>query len=1204
MPAACSGPGKTAPKLFQDFLVFDPLKGHPTVNYLTDFSPPVGDGVQIAPVIGSCKHEYRIKIEQSVLPPLDLRPDGSTEYKSAVVCKKCRIHADVHIAFAHASNACPNSNHPLHHFQRTPADDSQTPGRIVYGWQCSSPVCGAQLRLAFRLSRINKEERDLLTNTEHLKRRYDAVLAKTPGRDNVTQATPNDALWRLRRYITDCLDPAQTRRELRANNKKFQEAFGVYGQDASELLQRLGFAFTPGSDKVEPMWQLPNAPSLDNRLRADGSSTRELLEDWEAELLALMYEQSSTTNAINPAAATGWPSADKDIERVLSVQGYTRHPAARRAAASNDQVAYYSSLGVLPDFADSIVEWAYGRQSLCDPERKAYYFECLQVISESRGSETLQTKVAIMQSQGEVSRRDLSAALRLLGLPANDVEGADDDRVLNLFHVRQQDSGPATQEENRQALYKIGMHRSSQVLINASRQAMETYKDALMWLGHGCNSSTTDDNLLAIAGAKIADSKDNEEMAQKAISVIAQERKSEQLNQWCLTGQSGGYEMSPDEALRVLGQDVNFASIDQAVLPTIFIAAREDRPGEQTEKAVAVLEKAAEGQAKSSSAWDATSSPVGLISHGNTCYLNSILQYYFSIKRLRDVVLNYDEYRLDTERNPAKVEHVGQRAISLVEIKGGQRFAEDLRELFKRMISSPERAVRPETDLVCRAFLPPEEFATIAKADSEATQKSAYELVNAVDESMSDESAAAMSDAINARHQSDASSVTLQGDKPPTPPASPISKAHAEENTPVDPPPLPPRRMSSVKQDALKKAEENARQQQDVTEVHDNIMWRLRAGMKAEGTDQEKEQDDELRDLFKIKVLDTTVAHGKDVSRKEQNDSWLRTNVAHEDTDIYSALDEVFDLQPISNEKADNTKDRYYSLHSLPPLMQISIPRNDWNKKRQTSEKTDKQVVLHEELYFDRYTSNDPQIMERRRLCWQWRRRLQTLKKERRAILETDSDLDGLKNMQETAKYLHSLSELRSELHDVGMKRVIVDSDLTATISNTASELSERLEQMETEMKEMESNLKGKFDEFKDIKYELAAAFVHRGNHAGGHYWICIRDFESGKWRKYNDETVEEFTSIGDILAPTQYAQGTPTFAMYVRAGEGKEYVQPLCRNVEQPQSAFDWEDVTMANTESQAPAKALNSIIDPRLTTKESEASWDAEREVTGVQW
>lgn len=1075
--------------------------------------------------------------------------------------------------------------------------------RIVYGWQCSSQSCGAQLRVVYKVPRISPQERDLLTNTEHLKRRYEAVLAKTPGREGITQATPSDALHRLRRYIGDSLNPENTRRELRAHNKKFQEAFGLYGQEGLELLQNLGFVFTPESDENEATWQLPNPTPVKDRLRADGSSQRELLEDWEAELLALLFEQSSTTGATNPAAAAGWPSADRDMERVLAVQGYTRHAAARRTAVSNDQVPYFSSLGALPDFADSIIEWAYERQSLCDPAEKAYYFECLQVISESRSSETLQTKVAIMQSQGEVSRRDLSAAYRQLGVAIHEAEQADDERIMNLFQVRQTCSGPAVQEDNRQALYKIGMHRGSQMLINASRQSIDTYKDALTWLGHGANASTEDDALIAIAGAKMGDSKADEELARKAISVIAQERKSDRLNQWLLTGQTGGYEMSPDEALRILGQDVNFATVDKAMLPTIYFTAREDRPGEQTEKAIAVLEKATEADA--GGAWSADNSPVGLISHGNTCYLNSILQYYFSIKPLRDVVLNYDEYKLNTEKIPEKVEHVGQRAISLVEIKGGQRFAEDLRELFKRMISSPERAVRPETDLVCRAFLPPQEFATIGDKGTESTQKSANELVNAMDEKISDEPAAATPEVIQARHQSAASSVTLQGDKPPTPPASPISKPTTEQETSEAPPPLPPRRLSSSKQDALHKAEENARQQQDVTEVHDNIMWRLRAGMKPEGMDSEKEQDDPLRDLFKIKVLDTTVANGQDISTKEQNDSWLRTNVAHEETDIYSALDEVFDLQPITNEKAENTKDRYYSLQSLPPLMQISIPRNDWNKQRGCSEKIDKQVVLHDEIYFDRYTSSDPQIMERRRLCWEWRRRLQTLKKERRAILQTETEIDGLKTVQETASYLRELSALESELHDVDMRRVIVDSDLIDAVESTAGELAQQLEQMDQETKELENKLKGQFDGFKDIKYQLAAAFVHRGNHAGGHYWICIRDFESGKWRKYNDETVEEFGDINDILAPTQWMQGTPTFAMYVLNNKGKDYLQPVCREVQREvvsvaqQSAFDWSD-------GDAPMhEAPNGIaIDPKLTIKESDASWDPEREVPAEKW
>ena len=225
----------------------------------------------------------------------------------------------------------------------------------------------------------------------------------------------------------------------------------------------------------------------------------------------------------------------------------------------------------------------------------------------------------------------------------------------------------------------------------------------------------------------------------------------------------------------------------------------------------------------------------------------------------------------------------------------------------------------------------------------------------------------------------------------------------------------------------------------------------------------------------------------------------------------------------------------------------------------------------------------------------------------RRAILKTDTDLDGLKTIQETAKYLRTLSELEDELHEVDMKRVIVDSDLTAAVESTANDLAKRLEEMDEETKDLENKLKGQFDDFKDIKYQLAAAFVHRGNHAGGHYWICIRDFESGKWRKYNDETVED-ANVNDILAPTQWMQGTPTFAVYVRTGEGKEYLQPVCREVA-AQSAFDWsDDAPMAdNIASQEVSEVPNGgTIDPRLTTQESEASaWDTPRDLPqGVKW
>ena len=164
---------------------------------------------------------------------------------------------------------------------------------------------------------------------------------------------------------------------------------------------------------------------------------------------------------------------------------------------------YFASLGALPDFADSLIEFAYDRQSLCDPEKISYYFECLQIITQSRGTEQLQMKVATLESQDIVSRRDLSAAYRYLNIQPGDAKELSDERVVQLFQAQQPDLGATAAEEARRALYKIGSFRHSQLLINASRQSVDTYEDALSWLGNDAKEDTSDDTILALLAVKV-----------------------------------------------------------------------------------------------------------------------------------------------------------------------------------------------------------------------------------------------------------------------------------------------------------------------------------------------------------------------------------------------------------------------------------------------------------------------------------------------------------------------------------------------------------------------------------------------------------------------------------------------------------------------------------------------------------------------------
>lgn len=64
--------------------------------------------------------------------------------------------------------------------------------------------------------------------------------------------------------------------------------------------------------------------------------------------------------------------------------------------------------------------------------------------------------------------------------------------------------------------------------------------------------------------------------------------------------------------------------------------------------------------------------PVGLRNIGNTCYLNSLLQFFFTVSSLRNVVLDFENVRMDLSEDAVSKKQVSARRVDLKEIKRSQ----------------------------------------------------------------------------------------------------------------------------------------------------------------------------------------------------------------------------------------------------------------------------------------------------------------------------------------------------------------------------------------------------------------------------------------------------------------------------------------------------------------------------------------------------
>ncbi|KAH7322846.1 ubiquitin carboxyl-terminal hydrolase [Stachybotrys elegans] len=924
----------------------------------------------------------------------------ASEYLLSTICLDCHFHFVFRISWdavysddlcSHGQDSWPPRDNvfPWHHLVWVGSEPNNTiqkestkyyPILARENFVCSAPPCTFQVVLEISEPRLKPEFVKLLLDKEAIAAQLEEARQMEPARyENATDAWAYEAPLNLNTYLKNMLE--QTPDNVRSISKRNKRFAVLFGPRCFSIYRHLEFKEEilvldegTGIDEGSFTPKLP-APAGGPQGSTEIGSYRAFIEDARAEVQCLIHKAGQA--AERPTFCTTILHSHLGCQEIPNVS----------ANASVDS-ARYLLLGILPHQSRDIVASAYRRQWELIPSRRKELVEALMGVANDSNDELLsdyaitQSSVFDSQAQEQTSTDQDSIvpqALIYLGLSPPNCYSVE---ALTKAFWDKIAKDPADMVTARSMILVIANSYASPtegiLLDSVARMPFETAA-AVLSLDPD-NKDIPDHTVIDAAKRKIekANGPEEKQVYHEALTMFAKRRDSRVLRGAVkeLQGLVGMESYSVSTNGFGASRAVNFAL------------------------------------------------PVGLDNIGNTCYLNSLLQYLFTVRPVRDIVLNYDNVKLGLDDESIQARRLGGNKMQMDrgEAVVAHAFVQELATLFQELQTSHQAASRPSQRLANAVLLSTHTLLSETKAGAEPSdapkppplparpppsaptdspdKDMVHVTVNHLSDSMETGSATSSITLVDqedaqARNQKARRESTRSGDvsepilveetagegldksinmsgtvSQPIEIVDDVAATKTADPSEADVTMVDVEESETVDQKVLNALEHQKRSsgtdQQDVEEVMGSILNRLQAAIRPTSVDEATGiQLEKIMETFFVTTVNYTKKFGDETYQHEI--SFDRSITAYPAPEgpcsLYDALGRNFNQQII--EESELT--RYTAIRTLPPVLHVLIQRS-----QSMGSKNGNAVGIPETLYLDRYMDAPHNSDEFRRRVEDW----------------------------------------------------------------------------------------------------------------------------------------------------------------------------------------------------------------------------------------